>query len=132
MTTIQLSKTELFTRGQFLTKSLRDEGRTDDAMTVASLINALDLTGKPKYLTTGEVAKKLGVTRQTIVNWINKGSLDGVRLGGRMMIPQTALSEFDDILNVFESSDHPQATDEEINAALASGREGWTWIGKEE
>ncbi len=131
MTTLQLSQTELFTRGQFLTKSLHDEGRADDAVTVASLLAALKPARKSKYLTTGEVAKRLGLTRQTIVNWVNNGSLKGVRLGGRIMIPRTALSEYDDILNVFESDDYPQATDKEINAALASGRKEWTWIGKE-
>ncbi len=132
MTTIQLSKAELFTRGQFLTKSLRDEGRADDAVTVASLINALDLTRKPKYLTTGEVALRIGVTRQTIVNWINRGTLAGTRIGGRFMVAPAALEEFDELNAIFAAldEDRPPATAEEINAALAPGRKDW--IGKED
>ncbi len=133
MTTAQKSKTDILTRGQSLSQTLRDEGRNDDAKTVTALLNALKPTPKPEYLTTGEVANRLGLTRQTIVNWVNKGSLDGVRLGGRIMIPRTALSEFDDLLDIFDAldEDRPSATIEEINTALAPGRKDWTWIGKE-
>lgn len=134
MKTAQLSQTELLTRGQFLTKSLRDEGRDEDAITVASLLNALKPTRKSGYLTTGEVAKRLGLTRQTIVNWVNNGSLQGVRLGGRIMIPRTAMTKFDDLNAILADldEDRPPATTEEINAALAPGRKDWTWVGKEE
>ena len=133
MTTAQRSKTDLLMRGQSLAQTLRQDGRTDDAKTVAALLDALKPAPKPDYLTTGEVAKRLGLTRQTIVNWVKKGSLEGVRVGGRIMIPRTALAEFDDLLAIFDAldEDRPPATIAEINAALALGRKDWTWIGKE-
>jgi len=133
MTTLQLSQTELFTRGQFLTKSLHDEGRADDAVTVASLLAALKPTRKSKYLTTGEVARRIGVSRQTIVNWINRGTLAGTRIGGRFMISLAALEKFDELNAILADldEDRPPATTEEINVALAPGRKEWTWVGKE-
>ena len=133
MTTLQLSQTELFTRGQFLTKSLRDEGRADDAITVASLLAALKPARKSNYLTTGEVARRIGVSRQTIVNWINRGTLAGTRIGGRFMVSRTALEKFDELNAILADldEDRPPATAEEINAALAPGRKDWTWVGKE-
>ena len=133
MITAQKPTTTLLDRGQSLAQTLTAEGRTNDAQTVAALLDALQPAPPPEYLTTGEVARRIGVSRQSIVNWVKKGWLDGVRLGGRIMIPRTALAEFDDLLAIFDAldEDRPPATIEEINEALAPGRKDWTWIGKE-
>jgi len=133
MTTTQKSTPELLTRGQSLAQNLRAEGRAEDAKTVVALIDALKPAPQPEYLTTGKVAERIGVSRQTIVNWVKKGWLKGVRLRGRIMIPSTELAEFDDLLTVFDALDAERSppTVEEINEALAPGRKDWTWRGKE-
>lgn len=127
--TVQLPRTDLITRGQLLTQTLDAEGRTDDAQTVAALLDAL----KPTYLTTSEVAQRIGISRQSIVTWVNKGWMEGVQIGGRIMIPADSLADLDEILAIEEllNKDRPPATLEEINEALAPGRKNWTWIGKE-
>ena len=44
-----------------------------------------------EYLTTGQAADILGVSRQTIVNWVQRGQLPGVRLGGRTLLHRDAV-----------------------------------------
>ncbi|HFQ93336.1 MAG TPA: helix-turn-helix domain-containing protein, partial [Anaerolineae bacterium] len=132
MTTAQSTEPDLLVRGQTLAQALRQEGRVEEAQTVAALLEAVNPVTQPAYLTTGEVARRIGVSRQTVVNWVKKGWLKGRRIGGRIIIPRGALSEFDDLLTVFDAldADRPPATDEEINAALEPERRNWTWVGK--
>jgi excisionase family DNA binding protein len=132
MITAQKPKTNLLDRGQSLAQTLTDEGRMNDAQTVSALLEALKPAARPEYLTTGEVARRIGISRQSVVNWVKKGWLDGVRLGGRIMIPANTLTDLDEILAVeaLLNEDRPPATIEEINEALAPGRKDWTWIGK--
>jgi excisionase family DNA binding protein len=134
MSTAQKSNTNLLNRGQSLAQTLTAEGRTNDAQTITALLDALQPAPRPEYLTTGEVARRIGISRQSVVNWVKKGWLDGVRLGGRIMIPANTLADLDEILAVESllNEDRPPATLEEINEALAPGRKDWTWIGKEE
>jgi len=133
MTTAQPTESDLFVRGQTLAQALHREGRVEEAQTVVALLEAVKPVKQPVYLTTGEVARRIGVSRQTVVNWVKKGWLKGARIGGRIMIPRAALSDFDDLLAVFDAldADRPPATDEEINAVLKPERRNWTWVGKE-
>jgi excisionase family DNA binding protein len=41
-------------------------------------------------LTTGEAARVLGVSAQTVRNWVAAGRLEAVARGGRMMLPRDA------------------------------------------
>jgi excisionase family DNA binding protein len=50
------------------------------------------------YLTTGQAARALGVSLQTIKNWVAAGRLAGVRLGGRVLVPREALRQYLDEL----------------------------------
>lgn len=45
-------------------------------------------------LTTGEVAKRLGVTDRTIRNWIESGRLKGFRFGNSYRIAEEDLEKF--------------------------------------
>lgn len=48
----------------------------------------------PTYLTTGEAADLLGVSSQTVVNWIKTGKLDAIRtLGGHRRIDRTVIEQ---------------------------------------
>src|SRR5262249_50487713 len=46
------------------------------------------------YLTTGQAGKALGVSAQTVKNWVNAGRLRAIRLGGRVLVHRTALASF--------------------------------------
>ena len=41
---------------------------------------------KQEYMTTQEAAIRLGVTVQTIRNWVKRGVLEGIKIGGRYFI----------------------------------------------
>jgi excisionase family DNA binding protein len=127
MTTIS---TDLLARGRSLIKNLRQEGRNKDAETVDAILRVVeDVTEAPSYLTTGQVAQRLGVSRQTIVNWTRKGLLPGLRLGGRTMVPATALDRFASIERLLDELDAERepGTPEEVAALVSRGREHWTW-----
>ena len=42
----------------------------------------------PELLTVSQVAEACNATNQTIRNWIKNGSLEGVRIGNRFLIPR--------------------------------------------
>ena len=130
-----VSNTKLLAQGQVLARDLRDEGRRADAQTVDALLQAIvasqmgETSDQAPFLTTGEVAKRIGVTRQTVVNWVKKGILPGVRLGGRTLIAPAALQRFaklESILNELDAERQP-ATPTEAAEIVRQTRKGWTW-----
>jgi excisionase family DNA binding protein len=49
---------------------------------------------EPEFLTTGEVARLSGVTRDAVLKWIKKGKLQAIRTpGGHYRVPREALAE---------------------------------------
>ena len=127
--------TDILTRARELAHNLRQEGRDDDASTVDILLQAADKAEDTfQYLTTGEVGRRLGVSRQTIVNWIKNGVLPGARLGGRLMVPEKVMARFtrlEKILDDLDAEREPGKPDE-IIALVGRGREHWTWQRKDE
>jgi excisionase family DNA binding protein len=127
---------KLLDQGRKLARTLRREGRRAEAQTVDALLKAMaqseritDEGAAPPWLTTGEVAQRVGVSRQTVVNWVNKGLLPGVRLGGRTLIAPAALARFahlEGILNDLDA-ERPPATPTEAAQQVAHTRQGWTW-----
>ncbi len=80
-------------------ETLRARGEDDRARAVATVLDVA-LSIQPAahaperlYLTTGQAASLLGVSRQTIVNWVAAGKLPGARLGGRTMALRAAVVE---------------------------------------
>ena len=121
---------ETLDRGRELARELRREGREADAQVVDALLKAAELTeGKTPFLTTGQVARRLGVSRQTVVNWVSQGLLPGFRLGGRTMIPVTAFERFARIESILDEMDAERAPGEpnEVAEVMHRGREEWTW-----
>lgn len=47
-------------------------------------------------LSTSDIAEKLGVTRQTVFNWIKSGKLFGLKIGGTWRVYQ---EDFDAFIN---------------------------------
>jgi excisionase family DNA binding protein len=79
-------------------EALRARGEDERARAVETLLDvALSAQARPsavperEYLTTGQAANVLGVSRQTIVNWVAAGRLQGVRVGGRTMVHREAV-----------------------------------------
>jgi excisionase family DNA binding protein len=127
--------TDVLARAQDLIQDLRQEGRDEDALTIGALLQVVSETqDTPRYLTTGEVGRRLGISRQTVVNWIKRGVLPGVRLGGRWMVPAVVLARFEWLERILDDLDAERkpGSPEEIAELVGRGRESWTWLGKEE
>lgn len=128
-------RSHLRRRGERLATVLRSEGRPDDAQTVTALLEQLEVKHgdesavDSKWLTTGDVARRIGVTRQTVVNWVNKGLLPGHRVGGRTLIAPAALHQFAELERILDDLDaeRPPATPQEAADAVANSRRGWSW-----
>lgn len=79
---------------QGIVADLHASGRADEARALEKVLDvaASVLTSHPiplrphEYLTTGQAAAALGVSRQTIKNWVQASHLRGVQMGGRTLI----------------------------------------------
>ncbi len=132
---MKISNTKLLAQGQQLARALRSEGRSKEAQTVDALLQAVvdspikKVSEPASYLTTGEVAKRVGVSRQTVVNWVNKGLLPGVRLGGRTLIEPASLQRFVKLESILDDLDMERkpATPTEAATVVQQTRKGWLW-----
>ena len=79
------------------------------------------------YMTTGEAAGLIGVSLQTIKNWVRQERLLGSRVGGRTLVTRASVQAFFDSLSSApeqaESDDVTAAevADEELMASLPNG-----------
>lgn len=130
-----MMSSEIEQSGQSLAQRLRREGREEDALVVDLLLqNVKGRRSSAAYATTSEVARRLGVSRQTVVNWIKRGVIPGVRLGARLVVPAAALVKLEEVerlLNIVEDGGAPYPTEEQLQA-ICKEREQWTWAGKDE
>jgi excisionase family DNA binding protein len=110
-------------------RRLEERGAADDAKVVERLVQELT-SARPKaerpYYTVSEVAELIGVSGQTVKNWISRDMLKGYRLGGRIVIPR---SELDDYRSMAEASKsiEPLPSREEIVDAIREGRRHFLW-----
>jgi excisionase family DNA binding protein len=72
---------------------------------------------RSEFLTSGRAARALGVSPQTIKNWVAAGNLRGVRLGGRLLVPRAAIQAYLDQLREAQRQ-APRPTRERAAAAL--------------
>jgi excisionase family DNA binding protein len=86
---------------QDVVEDLVARGAQDQAAAIERLISTAASTlgtgpkeGPRELLTTGQAARALGVSVQTIKNWANAGQLQAVRLGGRVMVHREALMTY--------------------------------------
>jgi|GEM_PF-5203943 len=93
-------------------EDLRAQGRTQVAQSLENLIRYVEeslnepILRKPKdLLTTGQAARALGVSIQTIKNWAADGKLETVKLGGRTMVVRKGLLDY--LHTVRASSNRP-------------------------
>jgi excisionase family DNA binding protein len=71
------------------------------------------------YMTTGEAAGLIGVSLQTIKNWVRQGRLVGTRVGGRTLVTRASVQAFFDAL---PSAPEPIESDD-VSTAGAADRE---------
>ena len=129
-----LESTNILLRSRRLVQDLRQEGRMEDAAVVEQLVQNLEQqAARAPFATTGEIAKQLGVSRQTVVNWIKRGYLPGVKLGGRLVVPAAELGRVQKMARLLDvvDAEAPAAGPEEIDSAACDERDRWTWAGKD-
>jgi excisionase family DNA binding protein len=132
--TMALVSTSILSRSRLLAQNLRQEGRVEDAKVVDELVESLEQqTARSQYATTGEVALRLGVSRQTVVNWIKRGFLPGLKLGGRLVVPTSELTRVEEVARLLDIVDAARlpSSPEEIDDVSRNERDQWTWIGKD-
>ena len=77
-------------------EELRQRGEHERAEAVEALLEAAREEAVPSLdlLTSTQAGDLLGVTGQTIKNWVRQGRLGGYRVGGRIMIPKEVITEY--------------------------------------
>jgi excisionase family DNA binding protein len=75
---------------------LRQRGQVAEAKAIETLVEAVGDEQLPSLdlLTTTEVGDLLGVTGQTIKNWVRQGRLPAYRVGSRIMVSKYAVSDY--------------------------------------
>jgi excisionase family DNA binding protein len=84
------------------------------AATCEDAIPALDL------LTSTQAGQLLGVSGQTIKNWVRDGRLSGFRVGSRIMIPKEIVSDY--VRRARQSLELEDIPDEEAARLVGEGR----------
>lgn len=75
---------------------LRQRGELERAQAIESLVEAARSDALPTLdlLTSTQTGNLLGVSGQTIKNWVRDGRLGGYRIGTRIMVPREAVQEY--------------------------------------
>lgn len=119
----------LVDRAMDIRRRLAEQGATEDAAVVEQLVNELT-AARPKserpYYTVSEAADLIGVSGQTVKNWISRGMLTAYRLGGRVVIPRAQLDSYRSIAEALKGLD-PTPSDEEIVEEIRAGRRKFVW-----
>ena len=101
-------------RARAAARALEAEGKVAEARAVEILIAAAAEEALPSLdlLTTSQAGELVGVTGQTIKNWVRAGRLAGYRVGGRIMISRQAMEAY--VRHARTALDIEELTDEEI------------------
>lgn len=77
-------------------EDLRKRGERRGAEAIEALVEAVrdDALPNLNLLTSSEAGETLGVSGQTIKNWVRQGQLSGYRVGGRIMVPKDAITDY--------------------------------------
>lgn len=112
-------------------RRLEEQGALEDAQVVEQLVKELAAaqaepdTQRP-YYTVAEAAELVGVSGQTIKNWVSRGMLKGYRLGGRIIIPRNELDDYRSLAEASKALD-PTPSREEIIETIRAGRRPFVW-----
>ena len=77
-------------------EELRQRGGDERAQAIEALVDAAQQDTLPSLdlLTTTEAGNVLGVSGQTIKNWVRQGQLQGYQVGSRIMVPKETVAEY--------------------------------------
>lgn len=125
-----VTKTEkLLERAADAQRRLEAQGLRDEARILLDLMAEVQARQPPserQFYTTAEAGRIIGVTSQTIKNWVARGLLVGYRLGGRVVIPRAALEEYR-ALGAAMQAIEPLPPVEDIVSDVRSGRRPVRW-----
>lgn len=101
---------------------LRNQGQAERARAIEALVDVAREESIPAldFLTTTKAGTLLGVTGQTIKNWVRDGRLAGYRVGGRVVIPREAVDKY--VRRARGSLDLEVISDEEAAELVTEGR----------
>jgi excisionase family DNA binding protein len=103
-------------------RRLRAEHDERAASAIERLMNQVAQPNPPvalaNYMTTGEASRLIGVSLQTIKNWVDQGRLVGARVGGRTLVSRASVQAFFDALGA-ASVPEDHETDDLAVAELA-------------
>jgi excisionase family DNA binding protein len=103
-------------------EELRQRGEDEPAQAIEALVDAAQPDALPSLdlLTTTVAGDVLGVSGQTIKNWVRQGQLPGYRVGGRIMVPRDVLAEY--VRRARRSLELDVISDEEAASLVEKGR----------
>ena len=103
-------------------EELRQQGDPERAAAIEALVDAAREDALPSLdlLTSTEAGQLLGVSGQTIKNWVRQGQLQGYRIGGRIMVPKDVVAEY--VQKAGHSLDLDVLSDEEAARLVEEGR----------
>jgi excisionase family DNA binding protein len=103
-------------------EELRQRGEDERAQAIEALVDAAqqDVVPSLDLLTTTEAGDVLGVSGQTIKNWVRQGHLKGFRVGARIMVPKDAVDDY--VRRARGSLDLEAISDEEATRLVEEGR----------
>lgn len=101
---------------------LRQRGEIEQAQVIEALVDAARDEALPSLdlLTTTQAGDLIGVTGQTIKNWVREGKLTGYRVGGRAMLPAEVVADY--VNRARGSLDLDPLSDVEAAELVAEGR----------
>jgi excisionase family DNA binding protein len=122
---VALSQSDVETARKVVTR-LRAEHADREAAVIERLMQqalagAASEVALAGFMTTGDAARLIGVSLQTVKNWVRDGRLTGRRVGGRMLVTRSSVRDFFDSLG--SSPDNAEATDVDVDATEAADRE---------
>jgi len=103
-------------------EELRRRGQFERAQAIESLVEAAREDAIPSLdlLTSREAGELVGVTGQTIKNWVRQGRLEGYRVGSRIMIPKNVVADY--VSRAHQLLELEAISDEEAASLVEEGR----------
>jgi excisionase family DNA binding protein len=103
-------------------EELRRRGEHGQAAAIDALVEVARENALPPLdlLTSTEAGELIGVSGQTIKNWVRQGHLQAYRIGGRFMIPKDEVADY--VRRARQSLELEELSDEQAAKLVEEGR----------